>query len=216
MPLISLQDAELAFGLTPLLDRANLTVQPNERIGLIGRNGTGKSSLLKIISGQLAMDDGLCGRDDGLRIAMVEQESSPPEAPTLRESLALAANFEALHDDRERWAAEARLTEFLHRFGLDENRSTATASGGERKRAMLALALAQKPDLLLLDEPTNHLDITGITLLEDLLVSGAVKSAIIITHDRAFLDRVATRIIELDRGLLRSYPGNFAAYEARK
>jgi ATP-binding cassette subfamily F protein uup len=216
MPLITLQDAELAFGLTPLLDRASLTVQPNERIGLIGRNGTGKSSLLKIIAGQMALDDGVCGRDDGLRIAVVEQESSPPEAPTLRESLALAAKFEELHDDRERWAAEARLTEFLHRFGLDENRPTATASGGERKRAMLALALAKKPDLLLLDEPTNHLDIDGITLLEDLLVSGSAKSAIIITHDRAFLDRVATRIIELDRGLLRSYPGNFAAYEARK
>ena len=216
MPLITLQDAELAFGLTPLLDRANLTVQPNERIGLIGRNGTGKSSLLKIIADQMALDDGVCGRDDGIHIAYVEQESAPPEADTLRESLALAANFEDLHDDRERWACEARLTEFLHRFGLDENRPTATASGGERKRAMLALAMAKKPDLLLLDEPTNHLDITGITLLEDLLVSGAVKSAIIITHDRAFLDRVATRIIELDRGLLRSYPGNFAAYEARK
>ncbi len=216
MALLTLQDAELAFGLTPLLDRANLTVQPNERIGLIGRNGTGKSSLLKIIANQMVLDDGVCGRDDGIHIAYVEQESAPPEAPTLRESLALAAKFDDLHDDRERWACEARLTEFLHRFGLDENRPTATASGGEHKRAMLALALAKKPDLLLLDEPTNHLDITGITLLEDLLVSGAVKSAIIITHDRAFLDRVATRIIELDRGLLRSYPGNFAAYEARK
>ena len=219
MALLTLQDAELAFGLTPLLDRANLTVQPNERIGLIGRNGTGKSSLLKIIAGELALDDGVLGGDDGLHIATVEQDSAPPIsplAPTLRESLALCAGFEDLHDDRERWAAEARLTEFLHRFGLDENRPTATASGGERKRAMLALALARKPDLLLLDEPTNHLDIAGITLLEDLLVSGAVKSAIIITHDRAFLDRVVTRIIELDRGLLRSYPGNFTAYEARK
>ena len=219
MALLTLQDAELAFGLTPLLDRANLTVQPNERIGLIGRNGTGKSSLLKIIAGELALDDGVLGGDDGLHIAMVEQESAPPIspfAPTLRESLALAGRFEELHDDRERWAAEARLTEFLHRFGLDENRPTATASGGERKRAMLALALARKPDLLLLDEPTNHLDIAGITLLEDLLLAGPVKSVIIITHDRAFLDRVATRIVELDRGLLRSYPGNFAAYEARK
>jgi ATP-binding cassette subfamily F protein uup len=91
MPLITLQDAELAFGLTPLLDRANLTVQANERIGLIGRNGTGKSSLLKIIAGQMALDDGICAPDDGLRIAMVEQESAPPEAATLRESLALAA-----------------------------------------------------------------------------------------------------------------------------
>ncbi len=139
MALLTLQDAELAFGLTPLLDLANLTVQPNERIGLIGRNGTGKSSLLKIISGQLKLDSGVLGGDDSLHIASVEQESSPPEAATLRESLAFAADFESLHDDRERWAIEARLTEFLHRFGLDENRPTATASGGERKRAMLAL-----------------------------------------------------------------------------
>jgi len=216
MALLTLQDAELAYGLTPLLDRANLTIQPGERIGLIGRNGTGKSSLLKIIAGQMSLDDGVLGGEDGVSIAMVEQESAPPEAPTLRESLALCSGFEERFDERERWSAEARLTEFLHRFGLDENRPTITASGGERKRAMLALALAQKSDLLLLDEPTNHLDIEGITLLEELLISGSVKSALIITHDRAFLDRVATRIIELDRGWLRSYPGNFAAYESRK
>ena len=216
MPLITLQDAELAYGLTPLIDRANFSAQPNERIGLIGRNGTGKSSLLKILAGMQQLDDGVCARDDGIRIVLVEQESAPPEAKTLRESLALAANFEGLHDDRERWALEARLTEYLHRFGLDENRATTTASGGERKRAMLALALAQKADLLLLDEPTNHLDIDGITLLEELLTGNAAKSVIIITHDRAFLDRVTTRIIELDRGLIRSYPGNYAAFESRK
>ena len=120
-----------------------------------------------------------------------------------------------MHDERERWRAEARLVEYLHRFGLDEAAAPETASGGERKRAALALALAMKPDLLLLDEPTNHLDIDGITLLEELLLKGPVDR-IVITHDRAFLDRVATRIVELDRGLLRSYPGNFAAYEARK
>ena len=136
--------------------------------------------------------------------------------PILRESLAVAAAFEALHDERERWACEARLTEFLHRFGLDESRPTVTASGGERKRAMLALALARQPDLLLLDEPTNHLDIDGITLLEDLLVSGQPKSVILITHDRAFLDQVATRIVELDRGVLSHYPGRFQAYQQAK
>ena len=117
-------------------------------------------------------------------------------------------------DERERWRLESRLTEFLHRFELDESRSPATSSGGERKRAALALALTLQPDLLLLDEPTNHLDIEGIERLEELLLK--VPAAMVITHDRAFLDRITTRIIELDRGILRSYPGNFAAYEERK
>jgi ATP-binding cassette subfamily F protein uup len=119
-----------------------------------------------------------------------------------------------LPDERDRWRADARLTEFLHRLGVDPERTPDSASGGERKRAALALALALQPDLLLLDEPTNHLDIDGIAALEELLLKG--PTSIVITHDRAFLDRVVTRIIELDRGLLRSFPGNFAAYEARK
>src|SRR5262249_37084302 len=117
-------------------------------------------------------------------------------------------------DDRERWRFTSRLDEFLHRFELDAARSPTTTSGGERKRAALALALTLEPELLLLDEPTNHLDIDGIATLEDLLVK--VPASIVITHDRAFLDRITTRIVELDRGVLRSYPGNFAAYETRK
>ena len=136
----------------------------------------------------------------------------------MRERLALRGGLALLdqvaHDERERWRIAARLVEFMHRFGLDEATPPESASGGETKRAALALALALAPDLLLLDEPTNHLDIDGITQLEELLRKG--PASIVITHDRAFLDRVATRIIELDRGLLRSYPGNFAAYEARK
>ena len=214
MSLVTLLGAELAYGLQPLLDGAALAVQPGERIGLIGRNGTGKSSLLKVIAGELHLDGGELRVRDGLRIAAVEQEPALPEAGTLRESLALRGHFERILDERERWRTEARLVEFLHRFGLEEDRATATASGGERKRAALALALALDPQLLLLDEPTNHLDIDGITLLEDLLIKG--PTCIVITHDRAFLDRVATRIVELDRGLLRSFPGNFAAYERRK
>jgi ABC transport system ATP-binding/permease protein len=214
MTLLTLVGAELAFGLHPLLDRAELVLQDGERIGLIGRNGTGKSSLLKVIAGQIALDDGECKRRDGLTVALVEQEPELPPASSLRESLALRAKLDAIHDDRERWRAEARLVEFMHRFGLDESRAPESASGGERKRAALALAFALQPELLLLDEPTNHLDLDGILLVEELLLKGG--ASIVITHDRAFLDRVATRIVELDRGLLRSWPGNFAAWEARK
>lgn len=214
MPLLTLRNAELAYGLHPLLDRANFSVQDGERIGLIGRNGTGKSTLLKVISRQAALDDGELATQDGLRIVTVEQEPELPEAATLRDSLVIRGGFEAIHDERERWRLEARLDEFLHRFSVTPERAPQTTSGGERKRAALALALAQQPDLLLLDEPTNHLDIDGIAALEDLLLRG--PTAIVITHDRAFLDRVVTRIVELDRGLLRSYPGNFAAYETRK
>ncbi|MBP6382860.1 MAG: ATP-binding cassette domain-containing protein [Pseudomonadales bacterium] len=198
----------------PLLDRASLTVTQGERIGLIGRNGTGKSSLLRVITGVVALDDGVLRLPDGIRVVLVEQEPELPPAATLRESLVLRGDFEAIHDDKERWRLEARLDEYAHRLQLNEDADMARLSGGERKRAALALALALEPDLLLLDEPTNHLDIEGITLLEELLAK--VSAAIVITHDRAFLDRIATRIVELDRGLLRSYPGNFSAYEARK
>ena len=207
MTLVTLFDAHLAFGDKPLLDGARLTVQADERIGLIGRNGTGKSTLLRLIAARVQLDDGELQRRDGLRIELVEQEPELASAPTLGESL--VANVPG-----ERWAFQARLNEYMHRFGLDPTRALATASGGERKRASLTLALTLDPDLLLLDEPTNHLDIAGIERLEELLVK--VRACIVVTHDRAFLDRVATRIVELDRGVLRSYPGNFAAYETRK
>jgi ATP-binding cassette subfamily F protein uup len=215
MPLVTLADAELAYGLHPLLDRASLSVRSGERIGLIGRNGTGKSTLLRVIAGDLALDGGELRRRDGLRIAVVEQEPTLPSAATLRESLVTRGRLESMADERARWQAESRLVEYLHRFGLDESLQPEAASGGERKRATLALAFALDPQLLLLDEPTNHLDIDGIGLLEEQLVKGNATS-IIITHDRAFLDAVATRIVELDRGLLRSYPGNFADYERRR
>jgi ABC transport system ATP-binding/permease protein len=220
MSLLTILDAELAFGLQPLLDRASLTVQPGDRIGLIGRNGTGKSSLLNAIAGHIELDDGEIKRKEGLSITMVEQEPTLPPAATLRASLALrgglnanADTHTAMHDDRERWRIEARLIEYMHRLGLDEAADPVRLSGGERKRGALALAFALAPDLMLLDEPTNHLDIDGITLLEELL---AKQTMIVITHDRAFLDRVTTRIVELDRGLLRSYPGNYSAWEARR
>ena len=193
MPLLTLQDAQLAYGELPLLDRASFALESGERIGLIGRNGTGKSSLLGVIAGRATPDDGELRKRDGLRVALVEQEPVPPWPPV-----------EKKH----------RLAEFLHRFGLDENVSPATLSGGEAKRAALAHAFALEPDLLLLDEPTNHLDIDGILQLENLLLKQ--PAAIVVTHDRAFLDRVATRILELDRGMLRSYAGNFSEYERLK
>ena len=204
MPLLTLADASLAYGELPLLDRAALVLEPGERVGLIGRNGTGKSSLLGVIAGRVALDDGELKKREGLRIALVEQEPSLLPASTLRESLLAQAAV----------PQEFKLDEFLHRFGLDPAQRPQAASGGETKRAALALALALEPELLLLDEPTNHLDIDGILQLENLLLKQ--PSSIVVTHDRAFLDRVATRIVELDRGLIKSFPGNYSRYEALK
>src|ERR1700737_632804 len=171
MSLITLLDSHLAYGDRPLLDGAQLAVRSGERVGLIGRNGTGKSTLLRVIAGLTQLDDGEVQRRDGLRITFVEQEPELPPSPTLRESLLARAALEAdaahLHaDERERWRMEARLTEFMQRFNLDAEHAPATSSGGERKRAALALALTLQPDLLLLDEPTNHLDIEGLERLQ--------------------------------------------------
>jgi ATP-binding cassette subfamily F protein uup len=216
--LLSLLDAELAFGDLPLLDGAGLAVAEGERIGLIGRNGTGKSSLLGVIAGAIGLDGGEIKRRDGLRVVRVEQEPALPAAAHLHDSLLLRGHIPSMPDERERWRIEARLAEFLHRFGVDGTRAPASCSGGERKRAALALAFALEPDLWLLDEPTNHLDIDAIEQLEAMIVAEArgSRAAIVITHDRRFLDRVATRIVELDRGTLHSYPGNFTQFEARK
>jgi len=192
VPLLNLIDADLAYGALPLLDRASFAMEAGERIGLIGRNGTGKSSLLAVIAGKGTLDDGELRKSEGLRIALVAQE---PAVPEFSES-----DFKA--------------KAFLHRFGLAPEAIGEGMSGGEKKRAALALAFAAEPDLLLLDEPTNHLDIDGILTLEELV--SKQRSAIIITHDRAFLDQVATRILELDRGKLRSFAGNFSYYERKK
>ena len=216
--LLTLQDAELAFGDQPLLDHANLSVHDGERIGIIGRNGTGKSSLLKVIAGVEKLDDGNISMLDGLSIAYVEQEPFLPSADTFLESLIQRGQFDQINDEREHWRLLARLEEYLHRFKLDAQANPQKASGGEKKRAALALAFALSRDLLLLDEPTNHLDIDGILILENLIQNEYrnSKALMVITHDRSFLDTVSTRIVELDRGILRSYPGNFNAYEARK
>ena len=204
MPLLTLADAQLAYGELPLLDRASFAMEANERIGLIGRNGTGKSSLLGVIAGTVALDGGELRRSTGLRIAYVPQEPVLLPFSSIKESLLARAAVPQEH----------RLDEFLDRFKVNPAANPETASGGERKRAALALAFAQQPDLLLLDEPTNHLDVDAILILENLF--SKQPSGIVITHDRAFLDRVATRILELDRGFLKSFPGNFSRYEAQK
>jgi ABC transport system ATP-binding/permease protein len=203
MPLLTLADAQLAYGELPLLDRASFAMEANERIGLIGRNGTGKSSLLGVIAGTVTLDDGELRHGAGLRIAFVPQEPVLLPSSSIKESLLARSKV-----------PEHRLEEFLHRLNLDPDLHPEAASGGERKRAALALAFALAPDLLLLDEPTNHLDVDAILILENLLLKQ--PSAIVITHDRAFLDRIATRILELDRGYLNSYSGNYSRYETLK
>lgn len=215
---LTLQNAELAFGDQPLLDHADLTVADGERIGVIGRNGTGKSSLLKVVAGLDKLDDGTRTVMDGLVIAYVEQEPFLPPAQNILESLIERGKFNDVAYEQEKWKKIARLEEYLHRFGLKSDQALQGTSGGEKKRAALALAFAIQSDLLLLDEPTNHLDIDGILILEELIKNEYrnSKSLMVITHDRAFLDSVSTRIVELDRGILRSYPGNFDSYESRK
>lgn len=215
--LITLKNASLAFGDYPLLDNTDFSVQEGERIGLIGRNGTGKSSMLQVLARKFALDDGEIQVKDGLRVVLLEQEPVFPPAPTIRESLIAQSGFDP-SDDKLYWKQIAKLDAYLQRLNVRADADPGTASGGERKKAAIALVLAQEPDLLLLDEPTNHLDITTIALLEDLIreTFKNTRALVVITHDREFLDAVSTRIVELDRGILRSYPGNFADYEHHK
>lgn len=209
--LFNLIGAELAFGDLPLLDRAQFSVLAGERIALVGRNGAGKSSLLAVLARERALDAGEARWREGLRVVRVEQEPVLPPAVTLRESLARRGALADMPDERDRWRAESRLDAQLERFGMDGLADPQRLSGGELKRGALALALALEPELLLLDEPTNHLDIAAIELLEERLIKG--PTLVFITHDRHFLDRVCTRIVELDRGELRSYPGRFSDYQ---
>ena len=215
--LITLKNASLAFGDYPLLDNTDFSVQEGERIGLIGRNGTGKSSMLQVLARKSALDDGEIQVKDGLRVVLLEQEPVFPPAPTIRESLIAQSGFDP-SDDKLYWKQIAKLDAYLQRLNVRADADPGTASGGERKKAAIALVLAQEPDLLLLDEPTNHLDITTIALLEDLIreTFKNTRALVVITHDREFLEAVSTRIVELDRGILRSYPGNFADYEHHK
>ncbi|MBC7436325.1 MAG: ATP-binding cassette domain-containing protein [Bdellovibrionales bacterium] len=233
MALITLLNAQLAFGHVALLDKTDFSLESAERVGLIGRNGAGKSSMLKILGGLERPDDGTLQLQQNLRIAYVAQEPLlDPEATVFQAASAGVAGVIALIDQythgegdldvlqsaieaQDGWNWEQRVTETLHRLHLDAEAVVTTLSGGTKKRVALAQALVTQPDVLLLDEPTNHLDLASIEWLEDLLIDFK-GSVVTITHDRSFLDRVATRIIELDRGKLRSYPGNFAQYLIQK
>lgn len=218
MPVLTLSEAQLSWGDLPVLDKADFSLQEGERVGLIGRNGTGKTSLLKVLSRLVPLDEGELRIVTGTRCILVEQEPILPTAPTLLESLYLRAGFLFKGDEPTLFSEKALLNAYMDKFGVDGAVHPESASGGEKKRAALALAFALKPDLLLLDEPTNHLDIETIGVLETLVQEEfrRARSLVVVTHDRAFLDAVATRIAELDRGMLRSYEGNFQAYEKTK
>ena len=229
MACLTLLNASLAFGHVPLLDHAQFSLEMGERVGLIGRNGAGKSSLLSILAGWSQPDEGSLQVQQGLRIRCVAQEASfEPDATvydTVRAGLgdvidmieafskgegdlnALQTAIEA----QDGWQVDQRVTETLQRLQLDGQARMGTCSGGVQKRVALAQALVTRPQVLLLDEPTNHLDLDAIRWLENLLV-GFQGAVVFITHDRAFLDAVATRIVELDRGTLYSYVGNYARY----
>jgi len=249
VPLLQLSGISLAYGHVPLLDHADLVVEPGERIGLIGRNGTGKSSLLKIVEGEVRPDDGKVWLAPALKLASVSQEPEFRVGQSVFEAVAeglgkgtellvdyhavthaLAAHTGTESDEKlmarmqelqealdasDGWTLQHRIEATLSRLKLPEDTPVADLSGGLKKRVALARALVLQPDLLLLDEPTNHLDVAAIEWLEEMLTAFS-GSAIVVTHDRRFLDRVAQRIVELDRGALSGYPGNFSAYEALK
>jgi ATP-binding cassette subfamily F protein uup len=233
--LLSLTDAHLAHGHWPLLDGASLALEAGERVALIGRNGSGKSSLLKVLAGQDQLDDGLLQRTQGLTTRYVPQEPLLDVAATVfdavadgvAEARAVRAAYEAHApgidldalqtriEQLDAWNWEQRVETTLEHLALDGTRRIGDLSGGTRKRVALAQALVALPDVLLLDEPTNHLDLDGIVWLQELLVQRRA-ALMFVSHDRAFIDAVATRIVELDRGVLRSYPGRYAAFEATK
>ncbi|HGG58674.1 MAG TPA: ATP-binding cassette domain-containing protein [Gammaproteobacteria bacterium] len=242
MPLIRLQNIHLSYGEQPLLDGVDFTVEPGERVALLGRNGEGKSTLLKIIAGEVAVDDGEVSGVDSLRIAKLQQDvprnlSGSVErvaADGLGEVGALIAEYHRVAADCEDdeamsrlatlqsriealdgWRLEQRVSEVLSRLQLPAEAEVSTLSGGLARRVLLARALVTDPQLLLLDEPSNHLDIESIQWLEEFLL-GSGLTLIFVTHDRAFLRRLATRIVDIDRGRLTSWPGDYDLYLQRK
>jgi ATP-binding cassette subfamily F protein uup len=247
MPLISIANACLAFGHVALLDRADFQLDAGERVALIGRNGSGKSSLLAALAGSGHLDDGEVWRQPGLKLAYVPQEPPFEAGVTVFEAVIagmgratqlvsqwhtvshrlaepgadhaqLLPELNRLQHELEllgAWSAASQAERAIERFALDADARVGTLSGGQKKRLALAQALATEPEVLLLDEPTNHLDLGAIEWLEDLLLGSGI-TLLFVTHDRRFLDRLATRIVELDRGRLSSFPGSFADYQKRK
>ena len=245
MAIITLRDAQLAFGHYPMLDHAEFSMEEGEKIGLIGRNGTGKSSLLQVLAGQAHLDDGLLTVQQNLSIAYVEQAPCYAPDKTVFEIVSSAvaktyhllqeyerlsaqlANQEATEtlerfmtlqtqlDETDAWNLNHRVENLLSRLSLDPDSLIRQLSGGQYKRVAIARGLVCNPNVLMLDEPTNHLDFESISWLESILKE-FTGSLIFITHDRRFLDNIATRIVELDRGKLLSYPGNFSAYKKAK
>jgi ATP-binding cassette subfamily F protein uup len=208
MPIVRLDKVSLSFGLKPLLDHATLQIRRGERVCLLGRNGEGKSSLLQLITRKIAPDSGEVWVRPGARVASLAQEVSPASEESVRDVVMGGCDPSAAHDD---WQAELQVDQVISRLQLDQNAPMSALSGGWRRRVMLGRALVAAPDLLLLDEPTNHLDIDAITWLEDMMLEfeGAL---LFISHDRAFVRRLATRIVELDRGQLRVWPGTYDDY----
>jgi len=245
MPLLTLQSVSLAYGHVPLLDHVDLNIDAGDKIALIGRNGTGKSSLLKILADLARPDDGSVWRKPGLRLAYVPQEPLLQAGKTVFEVAAeglgdaqqLLSEYESVvhalesdHDaallDRletlgseldatDGWQLKSRVDNVLSRLNLSAHARLSELSGGQKKRVALARALVLEPELMLLDEPTNHLDVASIEWLESLL-TGYSGALLFVTHDRAFLDRVANQVLELDRGFLTAYPGSYSAYRQRK
>ncbi|MDP2247630.1 MAG: ATP-binding cassette domain-containing protein, partial [Nitrosomonadales bacterium] len=247
MPLITLENASLAYGHHPLLDHASFQLDPGERVGLIGRNGAGKSSMLKVIASESKLDDGTLWRAPSVRIVYVPQEPILDASHTIFEAVAeglgdmrqvlvdyhavthqmsepdadfdsLMARMETLQhelDAKNGWDMQSKVETVLSRLSLDADASIASLSGGWRKRVALGRALVADPEVLLLDEPTNHLDLEAIEWLEELLL-GFNGGVLFITHDRRFLDKLATRIVELDRGKLTDFVGNYANYQVKK
>jgi ABC transport system ATP-binding/permease protein len=212
MPTARLDKVSLSFGLKPLLDTVALQIRKGERVCLLGRNGEGKSSLLQLITRQIAPDSGEVWVRPGARVASLAQDVSPASDSTVHEVIMSGAQLGGADGD---WQAELQVDQVISRLQLDRDAAMSALSGGWRRRVMLGRALVAMPDLLLLDEPTNHLDIEAITWLEDMMMDfdGAL---LFISHDRAFVRRLATRIVELDRGQLRVWPGNYDEYVLQK